>query len=88
VAPRATPRSAASANRRRRRSRGDGRCGQILAAAGADLDLRGDQLAGDRRREQRVGRRCLAKLLEPGNEVERPWIEERELLLQTDGEVR
>ena len=33
---------------------------QVLAAAGADLDLRGDQLAGDRVGEHRVSRRGVA----------------------------
>ena len=64
-----------------------GRAGQILAPTGADLDLRRDQLTGDRRREHRVRGCRLVKLLVARDELELDRIEQRELLLQADREV-
>src|SRR6201999_3433374 len=61
--------------------------GQVLAAAGPDLDLRGDQLAGDRLAQPRVVGGGVAQPLEVPDELERLGIEHGELLLQADGEV-
>ena len=47
------------------------RGGEVGAAARADLDLGGDQLAGDRVREHGVGLGGVAELLEPRHEAER-----------------
>src|SRR5579884_1277667 len=66
----------------------DERCGlrEGVAAAGAHLGLGGDQLADDVLLELRpLGGRL--ELLEAVDEVERVGIEERELLLDRDGEV-
>ena len=60
---------------------------QVSSDAGDDLDLRGDQLAGDVLVQDRIALRCLAQLLEPGQQVERLRIEDRELLLHADGPV-
>src|SRR5262249_11356488 len=57
-----------------------------VAAAGADLDLRGDQLADEMLLERRALRRCL-KLLEAIGEVESLRVEDGELLLDGDREV-
>ena len=60
----------------------------VLAAARADLDLAGDQLAGDRLGQHRiVGGGEVAQLLEARHEVERRGVEDRELLLEADGGV-
>src|SRR2546429_7024188 len=57
-----------------------------FAAACAHLDLGRDQLADEMRLD--VGPdRGLLHILEPADETERGWIEERELLLHRDGEV-
>src|SRR5581483_12353392 len=61
---------------------------EAVVAAGADLDLGEDQLARDRAVEHGVRSRRLAQLLEARGERERPRIEDRELLLEADGEVR
>ena len=60
---------------------------KVLAAPGADLDLGRDQLARDRVGEHRIRRRGVAQVLEALDEVERAGIEDRELLLQADGEI-
>ncbi len=61
---------------------------EVRARPRDDLDLRGDQLArdvlaepGDRSRAR------VAQLLEAGREVERLGVEDRELLLEPDGEI-
>ena len=60
--------------------------GEGLAAPGLHLDLGGDQLADEVRLERRpLGRRL--DLLEAVDEVEARRVEERELLLDRDGEV-
>ena len=46
------------------------RVGEILAATGPDLDLRGDQLTGDRRRQDRIRRRRRVQSLETGRQLE------------------
>jgi hypothetical protein len=61
--------------------------GQVLAAAGPDLNLRGDQLPGDGRAQQRVLGAGVAQLLEAADELQALRIEDRELLLKADGEV-
>ncbi len=62
--------------------------GEISAGAGDDLDLRGDELAGDVLAKQGIAEeRQVAELLEAGNEIERGGVEDRELLLQADREV-
>ena len=63
-----------------------GGVGERVAAAGADLDLGGDQLADEVRLELRPLRRLL-QLLEAVDEVERLGVEERELLLDGDREI-
>jgi hypothetical protein len=61
---------------------------EVLAPAGADLDLGRDQLACDRLRQHAVLRdRGVAQFLEPRHELERPAVEDGELLLDADGEV-
>jgi hypothetical protein len=60
---------------------------EVLATAGADLDLAGDQLARDRGRERVVAGRRVAQLLEPRHEVQRVGVEDRELLLEPDRPV-
>ncbi len=64
-----------------------GRVRERVAAAGADLDLRRDQLADEVRLELRPPRRFL-QLLEAVDQVERLGVEERELLLDGDREIR
>ena len=60
----------------------------VLAAARADLDLAGDELAGDRLGEHRVvGGGEVAQLLEARHEVQRRGVEDGELLLEADGGV-
>ena len=59
-----------------------------LAATGADLDLGGDQLAGDRPEQDRVRLRAVTQLLEARRQPEVRRIEDRELLLEADREVR
>ena len=61
--------------------------GEALAAARADLDLAGDELARDRLAQDRVRLRGVVQLLVAGCEVERGGIEDRELLLDADGRV-
>ena len=60
--------------------------GERLLLAGLHLDLGRDQLADEVRLEDRALRRGL-DLLEPVHEVEGLGVEERELLLDRDGEV-
>ena len=57
-----------------------------VAAAGADLDLGGDQLADEVLLERRALRRGL-QVLEAVGQVERLGIEDGELLLDRDREV-
>ena len=59
---------------------------EIVAASGLDLDLGRDQLADEMVVELGAGRRGL-HLLEPVRQLERLGIEQRELLLDRDGEV-
>ncbi len=65
------------------------RVGEVLALAGADLDLRGDQLAGDRVGQHVVarGRRLAEPLERVGRATSVSRIEQRELLLEPDREV-
>jgi hypothetical protein len=64
------------------------RVGEALPPARADLDLRLDQLARHRLGEDRIGRRRLLQLLEAVVERQRMRVEDRELLLDSDREVR
>ena len=59
----------------------------VRARARDDLDLRGDQLTGDRMAQERIGRRGRAELLVARRQFERTRIQDRELLLHPDGEV-
>jgi hypothetical protein len=59
----------------------------VRAGAGADLDLRRDQLPRDRVRQHGIGRARVAQHLEARGELERRGVDERELLLDADGEV-
>src|SRR5581483_11453088 len=61
--------------------------GEGVAAAGADLDLRRDQLTDEMRLEVGAPRRLL-HLFEAVDEPERRGVEQRKLLLDRDGEVR
>ena len=63
------------------------RLGERLAAARADLDLGGDQLADEVRLELGAARRLL-HVLEAVDEPERRRIDERELLLDRERQVR
>ena len=64
------------------------RIDEVRAGARDDLDLGGDQLTGDVLVQERVGqRRRVAELLEARRKVERLAVEDRELLLETDGQV-
>ncbi len=64
------------------------RVGKVLAAAGDDLDLRGDQLTRDRLRQQRIALAGTgAQLLEARYQIQRGRLEDRELLLDADREV-
>src|SRR5205814_7083371 len=63
-----------------------GRVGERTTAAGADLDLRRDQLAHEVRLELR-SLRCLLELLEAVDEAERLGIDERKLLLDGHREI-
>src|SRR5207244_538819 len=60
--------------------------GEGLAAAGAHLDLRGDQLADEVELELGAARRGL-ELLEAVGQGQRLRVEDGELLLDGDGEV-
>jgi hypothetical protein len=61
---------------------------QILSATGDDLYLRGDQLARDSLGEERVAdSRGVAQPLERADHVEAAAVEDRELLLEPDGEI-
>jgi hypothetical protein len=62
-------------------------CCQILAAAGTNLDLRGDQLARERFGEHRIGGGRVPQLLEASGESQLLDVEQRKLLLETDGQV-
>ncbi len=64
-----------------------GRLGERLAAAGAHLGLRGDQLADEMRLDLRAPRRVL-QVLEAVDELEGRRVEQRELLLDGEREVR
>ena len=63
-----------------------GGLGEALAAAGLDLDLGRDELADEVLLELGAARGGL-HLLEAVDELERLGVEERELLLDGDGEV-
>ena len=86
VAPSAIPSGSTSACScaRRRPSQPDLR--ERRAAPRLDLDLGGDQLADEVRLEHGAQRSRL-HVLEPVDEAERRRIEQRELLLDGDGEV-
>ena len=60
---------------------------EVLAAAGADLDLAVDQLAGDGLGQHVVGHRRVVQLHEAVGELEAVGVDQRELLLDADGEV-
>jgi hypothetical protein len=62
------------------------RLAEVATATGLDLDLGRDQLA-DQVLVQLTARGSLFQLLEPVRELERLGIEERELLLDCDGEI-
>ena len=62
------------------------RLAEGLAAAGAHLDLGSDQLTDDVRRQVGLDRRAV-ELLEAVGQFERIEIEQRELLLDRDGQV-
>jgi hypothetical protein len=64
------------------------RLGEALALARADLDLRLDQLSGNGFGQHGVRRRRLLQLVEPLVERQRLRVEDRELLLDSDREVR
>ena len=64
------------------------RVGEVLSPARADLDLGLDQLAGNRLGEHRVVLRRRAQILEALVERQRARVENRELLLEPDREVR
>ena len=82
-----TPSGSASARSCARRSPSAlGGLRERVAAAGADLDLGGDQLADEVRLELGAPRGLL-QLLEAVDELERLGIEERELLLDREREV-
>jgi hypothetical protein len=59
--------------------------GDVQPAPRADLDLAGDELAGDRLREEPAGR--VAQLLEARRHVQRHRVEDRELLFDPHGAV-
>jgi hypothetical protein len=63
------------------------RVGDVQALARADLDLRGDQLAGDRVGQHRVAHAGVAQVLETRDQLQRLGIEERPLLLDADRQV-
>ena len=87
VAPSAIPSGSTSGLQLRSALRHRSRdVGERLAAPRLDLDLGGDQLADEVRLEQRAPRSGL-HVLEPVDEAERRRIEQRELLLDGDGEV-
>src|SRR5687768_12547856 len=60
---------------------------EVLPPAGADLDLRVDQLTRRRDREQIVLAAGLDHRREFVRELERIGVEDRELLLEPDGEI-
>src|SRR5258708_24583511 len=64
-----------------------GRLGERLAAAGPHLDLGGDQLADEMRLDVGALRRLL-QVFEAVDELERRLIEQRELLLDGEREIR
>src|SRR3954453_872055 len=103
VAARSLPRSWAAADSRTRRSRRGGgpaqpppprvalaveRRGEALGSPGSDLDLGGDELSHGRFGEYLVLLTGGMKLLEPMLQLERFGVDQRELLLDRDGEVR
>ena len=65
---------------------GHGSLGKVLAPAGTDLDLGGDQLPDQVLLERRPFR-CVLQLLEAVRELERLGVEDGELLLDGDREV-
>ena len=75
--------SASSSSWRAALERRGRRLGERLAAAGADLDLGGDQLADEVRLELGAAGRGL-QLLEAVDEPERHRVEDGELLLDRD----
>ena len=62
------------------------RLAEVLAAAGANLDLGGDQLTDDVRREVGLDP-CRVDLFEAIGQLERLRVEEREFLFDREGEV-
>jgi hypothetical protein len=60
---------------------------QVVAAPRADLDLAGDQLAGDRLGQLRVVGGGVAQLLEARHHVQRGRVEDGVLLLDADAPV-
>ena len=82
------------APRRARTAAGGGRAGramrvrEVVAAAGADLDLRGDQLARDRLGQHRIVAPAASRSSSKrGARPSVAGVEQRELLLEPDGEV-
>jgi hypothetical protein len=63
------------------------RVGDVLTAAGADLDLGRDQLARDRVGEHGVVGAGVLQVLEARDQLQRFGMDERVLLLDPDGEV-
>ena len=63
------------------------RLGHGLGPARADLDLGGDQLPGDRIPERRFVLGCSAEFFVAIDQIEGIGVEDRELLLEADGEV-
>lgn len=63
------------------------RLGEALRAAGADLDLGRDQLAGRRLGQQVVLLTGGVDLLEAVLQLQRGRVEDRELLLESDREI-
>jgi len=79
----------ASAKRRLRRSRWrSAASAKVSPPPGSDLDLGVDQLPANGGRELVVGLGGLVQLLEAVLELERLGVEDRELLLDPDREVR
>ena len=63
------------------------RLGEVFGAPGADLDLRVDQLPGDRVGQDLVGHARVAQLAEAVHQLEAVGVHQRELLLEADREV-
>ena len=88
VAPRTSPSGSTSdASCRRRSARTAGTSANVSVAPRLDLDLGRDQLTGQVALESLSRRGRLDDVLEAVDELERVRVEERELLLDGDGEV-